>query len=258
MLGEYHMRTWIVTAAAAALLGINLPAAAADLTEKQPEMKAYFTFNFDGRGTDAQQLNYGLRMDHDRRFLEAARPPIAKFEFRAGAGFDSFQLNGAPLVQRKNELNENGEVQYSWVDWTLVAAAAVGIGWIAYETFDNEESPDPAPADEPETPVTPESPLDDLLGQLPPELTDALAPVIGGLGSAPVVGDLLAALEGGGGGLSPDQLSALTDALAGLGLPIPSAYAEFSARPQIERTSPAYQAWLDGGTGHMGDLLVQH
>ncbi|HSW13868.1 MAG TPA: hypothetical protein VLI06_13575 [Solimonas sp.] len=254
------MRTWIVTAAAAVMLGITLPAAAADLNEKQPEMKAYLTFNFDGRGADAQQLNYGLRMDHDRRFLEAPRPAIAQLEFRTGAGFDSFQLNGAPLVQRQAELNQDGEVQYSWVDWSLVAAAVVGIGWIAYETFDNGESKSPPPAEQPGAPVTPQSPLDDLLGVLPPALTDALAPLTDALGSAPVVGDLLNALAGGGGGLSPDQLSALTDALAGLGLPIPSApgYAALRNRPEIERHSPAYQAWLDGGTGHMGDLAATH
>lgn len=244
------MRTWIVTAAAAAMLGISLPAAAADLTEKQAEFKAYLSLNFDGRGADAQQLNYGLRMDHDRRFLESPRPAIAQLEFRAGSGFDKFQLNGMPLVQRQAELNAAGDIQYSWVDWTLVVAAVGGIGWIAYETFDNDESPDPAPAATPGAPVTPDSPLGDLLDILPPELVDALGPVIDGLGGAPVVGDLLAELD-------PSQLQALTDALADLGLP-PLGYAELYGRPQIERHSPAYQAWLDGGTGHMGDLASQH
>ena len=76
------------------------------------------------------------------------------------------QLNGAPLVERKAELNQDGELQYTAVDWALVAAAVVGVGYIAYEVFDNDESPSPQ-EEEPEVPeVNTNTPLTDLLGVL--------------------------------------------------------------------------------------------
>lgn len=254
------MRTWIISAAAAAMFATALPAAAADYNEKQPEFKAYVTLKFDGRGQDAQQLNYGLRLDHDRRFLEAPRPAIAQLDFRAGqqAGLEKFQLNGAPLVERKAELNQDGELQYTAVDWALVAAAVVGVGYIAYEVFDNDESPSPQ-EEEPEVPeVNTNTPLTDLLGVLTAIpgaelLVQTLTPTVqmleNTLGGAPVVGDLLAVLDDA----VIQQIGAF---LPGFGSNTYDDDIRFKA--EIERNTPAYQAWLDSDNGHMGDLLPAH
>lgn len=256
------MRTWIVSAAAAAMFATALPAAAADQNEKQPEFKAYVSLKFDGRGQDAQQLNYGLRMDHDRRFLEAPRPAIAQLDFRAGkqAGLEKFQLNGAPLVQRQAQLNQDGELQYSAVDWALVAAAVVGVGYIAYETFDNDESPSPAPDTEEPIPNPPaNTPVTDLLGvltnipQLGPLLTQTLTPTVQlletQLGRVPLVGELIAALD-------QAAIQQIGQFIPGFGT---NTYTDdLRPKAEIERHTPAYQAWLDGGTGHMGDLLSAH
>ncbi|AXQ29864.1 hypothetical protein D0B54_14785 [Solimonas sp. K1W22B-7] len=256
------MRIWIVSAAAAAMFATALPAAAADQNEKQPEFKAYVSLKFDGHGEAAQQLNYGLRMDHDRRFLDEPRPAIAQLDFRAGrqAGLEKFQLNGAPLVQRQTQLNQDGELQYGAIDWALVAAAAVGIGWIAYETFDNDESPDPTPDDETPIPNPPaNTPVTDLLGvlsnipQLGELLTQTLTPTVQALeiqlGRAPLVGDLIAILD-------DSVIQQIGQFIPGFGS---NTYGDDLRRTaEIERNTPAYQAWLDGGTGHMGDLLSAH
>ncbi len=254
------MRTWIISAAAAALFATASTAAAADINDKQPEFKAYIDLKFDGRGNDAQQMNYGLRMDHDRRFLEAPRPAIAQLDFRAGreAGLQKFELNGAPLVERKAELNQDGELQYGTLDWALIAAAVVGVGWIAYETFDNGESPSPpkpTPQDPPPTgglqlPGT----VADLLQQIP-TLGDILAPYVeGGLTAIlqlPAGTPAQALIDLVDGGAS--TIIRLIPGLGGNGLSD-----DTRAKAEIERHTPAYQAWLDGGNGHMGDLLAAH
>ena len=254
------MRTWIISAAAAAMFATALPAAAANYNEKQPEFKAYVTLKFDGRGQDAQQLNYGLRLDHDRRFLEAPRPAIAQLDFRAGqqAGLEKFQLNGAPLVERKAELNQDGELQYTAVDWALVAAAVVGVGYIAYEVFDNDESPSPQ-EEEPEVPeIDNNTPITDLLGvigeipQLGALLEQTLAPTIEmlelQLGRAPLVGELIAVLDDA-------AIQQIGQFLPGFG----NSYDDdIRYKAEIERNTPAYQAWLDSDNGHMGDLLPAH
>ncbi|PPE75372.1 hypothetical protein C3942_00275 [Solimonas fluminis] len=255
------MRTWIISAAAAALFATAGSAAAADYNDKQPEFKAYFDLKFDGRGSDAQQLNYGLRMDHDRRFLEAPRPAIAQLDFRAGkqAGLEKFELNGAPLVERKAELNQDGEVQYGTIDWALIAAAVVGVGWIAYETFDNDESPSP-PKPDPENPPPTGGPqlpgtVGELIG-LVPGLGDILAPYVeGGLDtilSLPANTPLAGLVDLVDGGLNTVVRELLPF------LPGSSLADESRLKAEIERHTPAYQAWLDGGTGHMGDLLSAH
>lgn len=253
------MRTWMISAAAAAMFATALPAAAADLNEKQPEFKAYVTLKFDGHGADAQQLNYGLRMDHDRRFLEEPRPAIAQLDFRAGqlAGLEKFALNGAPLVERQAQLNQDGELQYGVIDWALVAAAVVGVGWIAYETFDNDESPTPPVAEDPDT-EEPGFQLPDTVGELLgsiPGLGDALGPLVEGgldallaLPADTPLADLIAIVDGGAA-----TIIGLIPTLPGAGLDD-----EHRFKAEIERNTPEYQAWLDEGTGHMGDLVATH
>lgn len=260
------MRTWIVSAAAAAMFATAMPAAAADINDKQPEFKAYIDLKFDGRGNDARQMNYGLRMDHDRRFLEAPRPAIAQLDFRAGreAGLQKFALNGAPLVERKAELNQDGELQYGTMDWALIAAAVVGVGWIAYETFDNGESPSPP---KPTTPgpetVNATTPISDLLGilnnipseQLQELIQNGLLPAIQLVESTvvgvPLVGDLVAVLDDA-------VIQQLGQFIPGFGSYGNKYGDDPRGRAEIERNTPAYQAWLDGGNGHMGDLLATH
>lgn len=255
------MRKATITAALAAMLGCSAAATAADRYDQQPELKAYMNFSFDGRGADKQMLAYGLRLDHDRRFLEAPVAPIAKLEFRGLQGLEQFQVNGMPLVKRELALGADGETQYSWVDWGLIVAAVAGIGYLVYDIVDSDETKTPD-EEEPE----PENPdgsggglpatVGGLLDLLTPEQLDGLADLVEGgldtvlgLAENSPIGGLINIVNGGA-----DALNAL------LGLGGAPGFADDLAGSAalVTRNTPEYQNWLDGGMGHMGDLLEQH
>lgn len=255
------MRKGTITAVLAAMLGCSASATAADRYDQQPELKAYMNFSFDGRGADKQMLAYGLRLDHDRRFLEAPVAPIAKLEFRGLQGLDQFQVNGMPLVKRELALGADGETQYSWVDWGLIVAAVAGIGYLVYDIVDSDETDTPDEEEpEPENPENPGSGLPQtvggLLDLLTPEQLDGLADLVeGGLDTvlglaenSPISG-LINIVNGGA-----DALNNL------LGLGGAPGFADDLAGSAalVTRNTPEYQNWLDGGMGHMGDLLEQH
>ena len=134
----------------------------------------------------------------------------------------------------------------------------VGVGWIAYETFDNGESSSPK-EEEPEVPeVNTNTPVTDLLGILTnipgaEILVQTLTPTVqlleNTLGGVPAVGDLIAVLDDA----VIQQIGAF---IPGFGSNTYGDDLRFKA--EIERNTPAYQAWLDGDNGHMGDLLSAH
>lgn len=256
------MRKGTITAVLAAMLGCSASVSAADRYDQQPELKAYMNFSFDGRGADRQMLAYGLRLDHDRRFLEAPVAPIAKLEFRGLQGLDQFQVNGMPLVKREMALNQYGEKEYSWADWGLIVVAVAGIGYLVYDIVDSDETKTPDDEEpEPENPENPGSGLPQTVGELlrllTPDQLDSLGDLVQGgvntvLGFAentPISG-LINIVNGGA-----DALNVL------LGLTgVPNGFTDHLAGSTalITRNTPEYQNWLDGGMGHMGDLLEQH
>ena len=197
--------------------------AGANPLDNQPEASAYLSMSFGGKTQAVQPLHYGLRLDHDRRYLGSTLPAIAKADFSAGA-LNSLGINGVNLIDSRMQLNQFGvDLEYSWLDWGLVVAGVVGLGFIASEAIDGEEDPDPAAVE--------------------PDGGDAGGDAGGLPGGLPDLPGGIPTLPGG------------IPTLPG-GIPsIPLGYSSYNLG--LGETDKERQLWLDGGTGQMGDLYQQ-
>lgn len=134
----------------AALCGTVLLAGAAAPDERQPEARAYLNFRFGGATPASESFFYGLRLDRPVLAEEAGlRPALMTVEFTRG-GFSSASLNGMPFVQQlrlnQDEEGSSSDTQWTAIDWGLLAAGVVGVGFAVAEVADSQdESPDPAP-----------------------------------------------------------------------------------------------------------------
>ncbi|MES0873561.1 hypothetical protein [Sinimarinibacterium thermocellulolyticum] len=125
----------------AALLGAGWLANAAAPDERHPEAHAYVHFKFGGAERAAESFFYGLRLDHDSRYFDRPAAPIMSVEFN-GTGFSSAHIHGMPFID-SHRLNQAGTI-WTAVDWGLLAAGAVGVGVVAVAVADSDdESPDP-------------------------------------------------------------------------------------------------------------------
>ncbi|MEQ1437882.1 hypothetical protein AAG565_00835 [Fontimonas sp. SYSU GA230001] len=130
--------------------GTSLLAAAAAPDSRQPEARAYLNFSFGGAAPASESFFYGLRIDRPLGLDEAPaeRPALMAVEFDR-AGFSAASINGMPFV-RQLRLNQDeaaaGGTQWTAIDWGLLAAGVVGLGFVVAEVANSEsESPDPAP-----------------------------------------------------------------------------------------------------------------
>lgn len=125
------------------LSAMTLTAAAGAVDERQPEARAYMNFAFGGSGDATRPaLFYGLRFDYAQAFQTDGRPPLMAVEF-SRQGFSSASVNGLPFAQRL-QLNQAEETQWTAIDWGLLAAGVVGLGFAVAEVSSSEdESPDP-------------------------------------------------------------------------------------------------------------------
>lgn len=127
----------------AALSGTTLLAAAATPDERQPEARAYVNFAFGGSAPAIESMFYGLRLDISSPYEAEQRPALMALEFNP-RGFSSASVNGVPFA-RQLRLNQAEETQWTAIDWGLLAAGVVGVGFAIAEVADsNDESPDPA------------------------------------------------------------------------------------------------------------------
>lgn len=144
-------KTMMALALSLGVTGMSPVAHAVSPYEDAPEYKAYVNFEFGGAADlPAMPLRYGLRIDHDSRYLRTlgnTMPPLAQLQFSDGR-FESASVNGLPFA-RSLSLQQYGTEETRWtaIDWGLLAAGVVGLGFVVYEISDaNDESPDPAPA----------------------------------------------------------------------------------------------------------------
>lgn len=214
------MRRILMALAVGGLTGSAMLAIAANPEPYSPETRAYVGLAFGGAArTLPKSFHYGLRMDYDRRYLEAPRAPMMAVDFDRG-GLASTSINGMNLVQRLvlnqdeggSAAEETGpHTEYSIVDWGLVLVGVAGIGFVASQVNSAEDSPEPKAAETP-----------------------------------PPSGGILASVVPTGGAL-PIGVLLLTGA--------PETGINQSFLPTYrDRLDPDYQKWLDGGSGQMGDL----
>lgn len=137
----------------AVLCGTTLLAGATAPDAREPQARAYLNFSFGGTTPVADSFFYGLRLDRPALDEESElRPALMAVEFTRN-GFSSARLNGIPFVQQLRLNQEEGEEgaaasESSWtaIDWGLLAAGIVGVGYAIAEVADSEdESNDPAP-----------------------------------------------------------------------------------------------------------------
>lgn len=130
---------------AAGFIGLILAstsALAVDPLANRPEAKAYLSLNFGGAERSATNLRYGLRVDHDHRYVEGTAPAIFQLDF-ASHGFNHASVNGLPFARTALQMNQDGdEVRYSIIDWGVLALGVVGVGFIISEVADGEDDPD--------------------------------------------------------------------------------------------------------------------
>ena len=142
--------TWLASLGLAALTASG-NALAADARDRAPVASAFVTLAFGGERAPAadHRLRDGLMIDHDRRFSDAPVSPIFQLAMTP-KGFDSAALNGLPFAYRMTQVNQAGEaLEYTMIDYGLVALGAVGIGFAVAEIADAEdETPDPTVSDD--------------------------------------------------------------------------------------------------------------
>lgn len=248
------------TLVAAALTScVALPALAANVLDENPRMAAYVSYSIGDKNPSWQdKLRYGFRMDHSiQSVLNAgiALPPIAEMDISSREV--SAKINGVDLFQRKNYLlsQNEGDVAeagsqfagYTWLDWALIGVGVAAIGGGIYSLSNAKDDPAPQTTSTGGGGGLDLGGLTDLSPEQLQEILDSL-----GLGQ---IADPAAAAE------------AITNAIQTGGqqtqqtvcgiVPLPGCFTG-ALSGVSRRISPEYQAWLDGGTGHMGDLIPQH
>ena len=94
-------------AAAGFVLAVGVAGASA-LDEQNPESRAYFSLSFGGAKIAPRDLHYGLRIDHDSRFLEGEAVPLMQFDFTR-SGLSDARLNGLSVLKQRYRLHQSEE-----------------------------------------------------------------------------------------------------------------------------------------------------
>lgn len=97
--------TGIAVAGFVAALGV---ASATDRDEQAPEGRAYLGFSFGGAKTAPRDFHYGLRIDHDARFVEGQTSPLMQFDFTP-RGFADARVNGLSVLSQQYRLRQSEE-----------------------------------------------------------------------------------------------------------------------------------------------------
>jgi hypothetical protein len=229
----------------AVLLGAGLVANAATPDERHPEARAYLNFKFGGADRRAESFFYGLRLDHDSRFLDRPAAPIMSVEFNE-AGFSSANIHGMPFIDSV-QLNQAGGAMTA-ANWGVLAAGVVGVGAVAVAVSDSDdETPDPDNGGTTAGGDTAGGGTGGTGGG-----TGGTGGGTGGTGGGTGgTGGGTGGTGGGTGGTGGGLLGGLVGGYTDIGFRNEYAFAD-DARAAVEQ-----QRMLDGGTGYMGDLLVQ-
>lgn len=97
--------TGIAAAGFIAALGV---ASATDRDEQAPESRAYVGFSFGGVKAAPRDFHYGLRIDHDARFVDGEAAPMMQFDFTR-RGFNDARVNGLSVLSQRYRLRQSEE-----------------------------------------------------------------------------------------------------------------------------------------------------
>jgi hypothetical protein len=259
------MRKMIAVATLSLVLGV---AAAAGPAEDTPEGRAYVGFSFGGTRLAPRDMHYGLRLDHDSRDYgdRASMPaPFAQVDFTR-AGLADARINGLNVLKKgyrlaQNEgqpadmsssggdapppapVEEEGFFSGMWHGVTNFFGGLFGGG-------DDEQPAQAAAEAAPE--AAPEGELAEgtFIGY---NAIDWSLLAVGAVGIGYIASEVTNGDEdqdptasGGGGGGGSTNTCVVSPICIPLGLRNTAA--------GTGTRDPAYDEWLDGGTGHMGDL----
>jgi hypothetical protein len=94
-------------AAASFVLALGV-ASATDRDEQAPESRAYLSLSFGGERIAPRNFHYGLRLDHDSRFVDGASAPLMQFDFTR-RGLHDARLNGLSVLKQSYRLRQSEE-----------------------------------------------------------------------------------------------------------------------------------------------------
>ena len=225
------MRTHIAAAAAVFFVVQGLATgtvAAADRYGYKPEAGVYVSYSFGGPTPKALPMHYGLMMKYDGNPLAFSSlrnlPPLLTVDFDyAGSGLA--MISGIPFVYHIARLDQyrtpgDSDEQtrpggFNVVDWGLLGLGVAGIGYGISQVAQGKDSP-----------------------EAQRNATQNSGGLLGGLAA---------------GGATASQLAPAYDAQTELLLLNGSETLVFG-EDSMERPDQSYTYWLNGGTGHMGDL----
>lgn len=255
------MRTFATKAAAAAVgLGLVVGAAyAASAEQISPEARAYLGFSFGGQQLAARDFHYGLRVDHDSRFVDAAQPPMIRLDFNR-RGLNDLQVNGLSAVRQSYRLRQSEEEVIA-DEFSDEPGFFEGIGnWFGGLFGGGDDAEETAEAAEEELPAEEYPTEGAFLGYNAVDWGLVAVGAVGlGLAATAVVDADDTSASGSTGGSTNGGGNPPAACVVVVPVPLPPGCTPpgFASRQHAGTglvRDPEWQQWLDGGTGQMGDL----
>lgn len=116
------MRKLLIATAVGVGMGIAMMAVAASPDQTSPEMRAYMNLDFGGKDSSLpRNFHYGLRLDQNSRlaarFGRDSLPAITQLVFNGRDGFEKAMVNGVPFATHVRQLNEDGSEGGGYNAW---------------------------------------------------------------------------------------------------------------------------------------------
>ena len=263
---------------AAATFGLVLSVAGATgPDEMTPEGRAYLGFSFGGEQVTPRNFHYGLRLDHDRRYLDGQSqvPSVMQFDFTP-RGFNDARVNGLSIIKPQYRLRQAEEAAAEEVaEEGFFEGMFNSVGNFFGGLFGSDE--------EEEGEETAEETSDAVPGEeqvaegtfIGYNAIDWATLAVGAVGLGFVASEVTQGKEDSdpragegeadGGGCSIENPEACEpqggDPIGGLLAEAGGVVPLFPSRVRLGDIDPATRErleWLDGGTGQMGDLQPQN
>ena len=259
------MRKFVV-AGAASLGLLGTWAAVANPNDTQPQARAYLSIPFGGAPAKHKEVgspfHYGLRVDYDSRLrtIEGRELPALMQLDSDALGNRIASVGGVPFAGRiQPPLRQNegdtapagsGSGGFTFFDWSLLAVGVGGVGYLIYEVSKSKDSPD----------VQSGGSTGGTTGGATTGPVNTVTGVVTGVVNA-VTGTVTGAVTNPTGvvntvtGVVTGVVNTVTGVLTGTtGFTGARSVAGVLPFDPVDYDGQSHQQWLDGGTGHMGDL----